>query len=83
MKGDTGEYTGNWYVGLNLNFVFSKSMNLNFVFSKSMNLNFKMRRKKMNGSNPTRYSYQRLSTRLHNWNYRTATKISARPISLY
>ena len=46
MSGDTGEYTGDWYVKLNLNFVFSKSMNLNFVFSKSMNLNFKIRKKK-------------------------------------
>ena len=28
-----------FFMNLNLNFVFKKSMNLNFIFSKSMNLN--------------------------------------------
>ena len=40
---------------MNLNFVFAKSMDLNLIFSKSIHLNFKIR-KKMNGSNPIRYT---------------------------
>ena len=43
MSGDTGEYTDDWLIRLNLNFEFESTnkflMNLNFVFSKSMNLN--------------------------------------------
>ena len=34
------EFACEFFMNLNLNFVFSKSMNLNLIFSKPMNLNF-------------------------------------------
>ena len=46
MSGDIGEYTGDWLVGLNLNFEFETAhkffMNLNFVSSKLINFNLNL-----------------------------------------